>query len=106
MNYEIKNTSQLQYIELTPYVSAPIYADLTKMHTHLLISLLRRTHATCTVCDGPCEVVTGSQQANLNNWINRLREELKTREHIPNKKQSQEARIQRKKSGISRKHNK
>lgn len=47
-----------------------------------------------------------AENKRLKMWQDKLKKELATREHIPNKKESRELRIQRKKSGIPRKKKK
>ena len=91
------------YVEITPYVRVEQGLNLAKIHTRELLRLLRLSYVTCTECDGFCGAVTKKQYDNLHKWQYKLRKELSTREHIPNKVESRALRIARKKSGISRK---
>ncbi len=64
---------------------------------------LRSSYGGCSLCSGPCAEVSDGQRKKLSLWQNKLKRELSTREHIPNKKEAKALRISRKKSGISRK---
>lgn len=73
--------------------------DFSKIHTKVLLKLLRSTYYNY---DFYYEL-SDSAKEKIIIWDNNLRKELATREHIPNKKESRQLRIARKKSGISRK---
>lgn len=103
MNFEIKNSLHVAYVKITPFLNAPINVNVTKMHTRLLLSLLKHSYVYCPTCDGLCILETEEHRKNLIEWQTILKNELKTREHIPNKKESRDQRIARKKSGLSRK---
>lgn len=74
--------------------------DVKKLHTKQLLKLFRSTYASyCSTCCGPCFKISDKDHEKQESWANKIQTELNTREHIPNKRESRESRIARKKPG-------